>query len=480
MIQLLTRLLSALDGSPEQLQAHMGALQQWLPMAWQACLGEQLLLEATLDAGVTMLHACGHGPPPLPLLQASLQLVDAATQPATVDAAAPGVGAGANAGAGVRCGVGSAAADNEEGNVSSLVHAAAGLQEVTLRLWKAVLSALHPALRAEPSLAAALSHLVQRMPLVLSLGDELLQPIMHTLDWHVLQDAVLQSCGGRFCAEHGAMVAALLEGALLHNPERRGAVAALNLMHTILICAPHDAALLTRPLHVCAAALLGGPGGGGSGSGGPGETSELVLAAQASVLGRALLSAPQLFLSALGAATVSLGGSPGEGALTHAGTVHATGMGAGKSSLPRLAARWLELGDSILLSHERKLAALALSQMLALDAAMLPLSAEVLSFTVGVLYELEPLNAAAPVDGSGGGNAGEPQRQSVRFSSEHANFRRALEASGLDPLRSLALRPALQQCVASAAAAHGAPFHAAMQTLDPELMAQVHAAFGGS
>lgn len=479
MIQLLTRLLGALERSPEQLQAHIDTLQQWLPTAWQACLGEQLLLEATLDAGVTMLHVCHHSPPPLALLQVGLQLVDAAIQPIIACETGDGIGDSVHSSDG-----------------SGLLHAAAGLQEVTLRLWKAVLSALHPTLRAEPSLAAALSHLVQRLPLVLSLGDELLRPIMHVLDWHVLQDAVLQSCGGRFCAEHGAMVAALLEGAMLHNPERSGAIAALNVMHTILICAPHDAALLTRPLHACAATLLGRSGGGGSGSGGSGETTELVLAAQAGVLGRALLSAPQLFSSAT--AAVSLGSSAGEGASAYAGNVHATGIGVSVPSLPHLAARWLELVDFVLLSHQRKLAALALAQMLSLDATMLPLLAEVLSFIVGVLFELEPLNATAPAhsgvgavggaSGAGPGlsassrDIGEPQRrcESARLSSEHASFTRALEKSGLDPFRSIALRPALQQCVASAAAAHGMLFHAAMQRLDPELTAQVHAAFGGS
>ena len=42
----------------------------------------------------------------------------------------------------------------------------------------------------------------------------------------------------------------------------------------------------------------------------------------------------------------------------------------------------------------------------------------------------------------------------------------------------LELRATLQQCVARAAAAHGAAFQAQMQTLDPDLMAQVQQAFG--
>ena len=67
---------------------------------------------------------------------------------------------------------------------------------------------------------------------------------------------------------------------------------------------------------------------------------------------------------------------------------------------------------------------------------------------------------------------------SARFAHEHAEFAAALEASGLDPVRGLELRATLQQCVARAAAAHGAAFGAAMQALDPDLMAQVQAAFG--
>jgi hypothetical protein len=45
-------------------------------------------------------------------------------------------------------------------------------------------------------------------------------------------------------------------------------------------------------------------------------------------------------------------------------------------------------------------------------------------------------------------------------------------------VRGLELRATLQQCVARAAAAHGAAFGTAMQALDPDLMVQVQAAFG--
>ena len=192
MIQLLTRLLAALDEGGQPIAGHLDALQQWLPTAWTACHGEQLLMEAVLDSASAMLAAAR--PAPLPLLLASLQLVDAATQPD---------GAG------------------------GLLHAAGGLMEVALRLWKSALASLHPALRAEPALAAGFGALAARLPLVLELGDELLRPSMFVLDWCALQDAQLLACGGRFAAAHGGMLASLLEGALSRNPERRGALAAI-------------------------------------------------------------------------------------------------------------------------------------------------------------------------------------------------------------------------------------------------------------
>jgi len=437
MIQLLTRLLAALDEGGQPIAGHLDALQQWLPTAWAACHGEQLLMEAVLDAASAMLavarcprrsnpgpHPRPHPrrdpnphperdpdpgpnqarPAPLPLLLASLQLVDAATQPD---------GAG------------------------GMLHAAGGLMEVALRLWKSALASLHPALRAEPALAAGFGALAARLPLVLELGDELLRPSMFVLDWCALQDAHLLACGGRFAAAHGGMMAALLEGALARNPERRGALAAIGLMHTLLICAPADSAeALGPPLAACARTLTHALTGEGA--------NELLLAAMAGVLGRALLSAPSLFEAALAACQTA-------------------------DALPRLATAWLQLGDSILLSAHRKLAAVALGQMLGLDAAMLPLAPEVLSFAVSVLAEQAPRDEPDSP----------PRRcESARFAHEHAEFAAALEASGLDPVRGLELRATLQQCVARAAAAHGAAFGAAMQALDPDLMAQVQAAFG--
>ena len=92
-----------------------------------------------------------------------------------------------------------------------------------------------------------------------------------------------------------------------------------------------------------------------------------------------------------------------------------------------------------------------------------------LSFAVSVLAEQTPRDEPDSP----------PRRcESARFAHEHAEFAAALEASGLDPVRGLELRATLQQCVARAATAHGAAFGAAMQALDPDLMAQVQAAFG--
>ena len=60
----------------------------------------------------------------------------------------------------------------------------------------------------------------------------------------------------------------------------------------------------------------------------------------------------------------------------------------------------------------------------------------------------------------------------------YACTRVLVNRAGLDPVGGLDLRATLQECIARAAAAHGASFGAAMQVLDPDLMAQVQAAFG--
>ena len=43
--------------------------------------------------------------------------------------------------------------------------------QVALRLWKSALASLHPALRAEPALAAGFGALAARLPLVLSWAE---------------------------------------------------------------------------------------------------------------------------------------------------------------------------------------------------------------------------------------------------------------------------------------------------------------------
>eukprot|EP00965_Chrysotila_dentata_P065340 2165146-Pleurochrysis_carterae.AAC.1 len=43
---------------PPPLQAHVCALCEWLPAAWGACNGEQLLQEATLDCAVAAVAVC--------------------------------------------------------------------------------------------------------------------------------------------------------------------------------------------------------------------------------------------------------------------------------------------------------------------------------------------------------------------------------------------------------------------------------------
>ena len=62
MIQLLTRLLAALDEGGQPITGHLDALQQWLPTAWAACHGEQLLMEAVVDSAAAMLAAVRPAP----------------------------------------------------------------------------------------------------------------------------------------------------------------------------------------------------------------------------------------------------------------------------------------------------------------------------------------------------------------------------------------------------------------------------------
>lgn len=123
-----------------------------------------------------------------------------------------------------------------------------------------------------------------------------------------------------------------------------------------------------------------------------------------------------------------------------------------------------------MLSTQRKLACVGLTALLPLDAAMLPLAPEVLSFCVGELAELNELAPAAgdvPV-------VGVP----IPAAGEHAEFARRLAESALDPVAAMPLLPALQQRLAAAAAVHVESFTAMMRSLDPAVLAQVNQAFG--
>ena len=62
MGQLLCRLLERVSSTPALLQPHHDAMVQWVPAAWAASGGEQLLREATLDTAATMLLAVGAAP----------------------------------------------------------------------------------------------------------------------------------------------------------------------------------------------------------------------------------------------------------------------------------------------------------------------------------------------------------------------------------------------------------------------------------
>ena len=46
----------------QPIASHLDALQQWLPTAWTACHGEQLLMEAVVDAAAAMLAAARPAP----------------------------------------------------------------------------------------------------------------------------------------------------------------------------------------------------------------------------------------------------------------------------------------------------------------------------------------------------------------------------------------------------------------------------------
>ena len=167
MTQLLCRLLGRLASTPSLLEPQLAALAEWMPTAWAACQGEQLLLEATLDAASTMLTSC-HSPPPF-LLVAALRLVDQATSSSASSAAG-------------------SAAGSPPTSPSPTAGAAApppvGLVEMALRLWRACLSTMSPP--AGAGLSPQLLGLAGRLPALVVLGDELIRPIMLLLDWCAL------------------------------------------------------------------------------------------------------------------------------------------------------------------------------------------------------------------------------------------------------------------------------------------------------
>ena len=415
MGQLLCRLLMRLAAAPRLLQPHFGALTEWLPTAWAACEGEQLLQEATIDAASTMLGACPQ--PPLPLISASLELVALATSSGDPPAGTGGGGGG---------------------------EPPVGLVEISLKLWRHCLSSIRPPMRIE--LAAPLLSLAARLPALLELADELVRPSMLLLDWYLLADATVGVCGNGFVQSHAHAFVPALRRAMSPVFSGPGTLAAAAATHTLLLVAPTHAACL-QPALAAALTSIVAPEDDDDGN----APSELMLAAMAGVLGRALLCAPPLFSAAVAQVASEL-------ALPD---VHV-----------QFARCWVGLLDSVVLTLGRKLACLALATLLSYDAAFLPLAPDVLAFCVGVLIETHEI----PVEGSDGV---EPPAQGVPIpvAGEHAPFARRLAESGLDPLPALRLLPELQQRLAAASAAHGAAFEAMMQSLDPELLGQVKHAF---
>mmetsp|Transcript_2726 Transcript_2726/g.8816 ORF Transcript_2726/g.8816 Transcript_2726/m.8816 type:complete len:210 (+) Transcript_2726:402-1031(+) len=207
-------------------------------------------------------------------------------------------------------------------------------------------------------------------------------------------------------------------------------------MHSLLVLAPAHAPLLERPLALVAQAVLQGPcEGQGEGY------SELSLATFGGVAGRALLVAPSTFEAALSSAASALGVA---------------------EPLPAFCFAWLAVCDGMLLSSQRRLAALALAALLPLEPKALGCLEEVLSLCVSALAD-EEQPPPSP--------ARSPPPEAVR-----AAFSRALEP--FDSLAAMPLRPALQRSLGVAQEAHGAAFGAAIARVDPALLEQVRAAFG--
>ncbi|KAL3928581.1 MAG: hypothetical protein SGPRY_002326, partial [Prymnesium sp.] len=243
----------------------------------------------------------------------------------------------------------------------------------------------------------------------------------------------------------GRSLAAFFEG-VVSRKERKGSLAAVSTMHTALLCAPEAAILMQPTLQ----AMLAEEAGGGKGRSvrelvslnKADGSNELFMAALASLIGRAVVSAPHVISAAIAAES---------------------------SRSQQLVSQWLEVSDSIVLSLQRKITALAFGTLLTLDSSLLPLLGEMLSFCVSVLAELEPPQPDA-----------QPLRPVGRArSGDHAAFAERLEAHSLDPLASLPLRPALQECMSRVAALHGDNLQRQLLAMDVDLLQQVKQAFDG-
>ena len=227
MGQLLCRLLSRLGTAPHLLGPHLPALTQWVPTAWLACDGEQLLQEATVDAAITLLQAVDEAPHGL--VSACLELVSVATSWGAPDAAGGGAAGSSPEHATSRGGGGG--------------EPPVGLVEISMRLWRACLSAIRPPLQGEP-LAPQLLPLVGRLPALLELGDEMARPSMLLLDWYFLSDRLERSCGGGLAqaaptsAPFFASLSAVFERAITCGG--RGTLAAVGAMHTLLLVYPEQ------------------------------------------------------------------------------------------------------------------------------------------------------------------------------------------------------------------------------------------------
>ncbi|KAL1524636.1 hypothetical protein AB1Y20_019523 [Prymnesium parvum] len=401
MEQLLCRLLERLTTTPFLLEPHIGSLAQWLQSAWDCAAGEQLLQEATIDTAATMLRCCGK--PPLSLLQPSLLLVARSLQ--STSGGAPPI----------------------------------GTIELSLKLWRTIVSSLHPPLSSE--ISPQLKQLEAHLPSLVSLGDELLRPVMHLYDWYILQDRLIRACGGDFVASRAEALASLFEGAIVRNPERKGALAAVSTMHTVILCAP-DAAMLLQPALQAAVRFLLKPNTEGDGQ-------ELLAASLAGLLGRTVLSATHLFSAAVAAEAPQ---SPQPARILHS-----------------LVSRWLEVSDSIVLSLQRKITALAFGTLLTLDASLLPLLGEMLSFCVSVISDLEPAqHDALP-----------PKPVGRPCTGDHGGFAERLEQHSIDPLVSVPLRQTLQECMARSSAAYGDALQRHLQAVDNSLLLQIRKTFDG-